>query len=253
VSPDVFKEVSWLLMLIPFGIVAATGVFFIYCAWRRACQLREQNPEGGFRSIPSIGAGFNSSMFEQPDRWLVVKAKDPQVVQAALALRQPTPCSWEEGLMEARDNKLFISPSIAGWVLVMGAGLPGPFDDVDQCFHFLSGLSRKLGQVQFFCASRVVPQHAWVLMERGRVFRAYAWAGETVWNQGPVTAAERDLDLRCFDYGTEQNFFVVKEDMAANTERIGQLAARWSIDPATVGPGAWAGRGIVGAFSSSRS
>jgi ABC-type nickel/cobalt efflux system permease component RcnA len=36
-----FKEIAWLLMLIPFGIVAGTGIFFIYCAWRRACQRPE--------------------------------------------------------------------------------------------------------------------------------------------------------------------------------------------------------------------
>ena len=28
-----------LLMLIPFGIVLGTGVFFIFCAWRRACAV----------------------------------------------------------------------------------------------------------------------------------------------------------------------------------------------------------------------
>jgi hypothetical protein len=192
---------------------------------------------------------IHSLVFEQPSRWLVVKAKDPATVQAALNLHHPTPCSWEEGLVEARDDKLFISPSISGWVLVVGPGLPGPFEDVDKCYRFLTSLSRKLGQVQFFSASRVVPQHAWALLESGRVFRAYAWSGETLWNQGILTAAEKELDLRCFDYGSEQNLFVVKDDLAANSERIGQLAARWSIDPTAVGHGAWSGRGIVGALS----
>jgi hypothetical protein len=249
-----FKEVAWLLMLIPFGIVSGTGVFFIFCAWRRACQSRKEDAEGSFRSYPKTGSmGFHSSVFEQPSRWLVVKAGDPSVVQAALNLHHPTPCSWEEGLIEAREDKLFISPSISGWVLVVGSGLPGPFEDVDDCFRFLSDLSRKVGQVQFFCASRVVSQHAWVLMERGRVFRAYAWAGETLWNQGPLTAAEKELDLRCFDYGSEQNLFLVKDELAANSERIGQLAARWSLDPGSLCPGSWSGPGIVGGLSHSKS
>ena len=156
-------------------------------------------------------------------------------------------------MIEARDNKLFISPSISGWVLVMGSGLPGPFEDVDEFFHFLSGLSRKLGQVQFFTSSRVVNHHAWVLMERGRVFRAYAWAGETLWNQGPMTAAEKELALRCFDYASEQNVFALKEELAANTDRVGQLAARWSVDPGALCSGSWNGHGIVGGLSSSKS
>jgi hypothetical protein len=245
-----FREVEWLLMLIPFGIVLGTGIFFIFCAWRRACQSRRHNTADSLRPYP--GATGLPSLFEQPSRWLVVKATDPALVQAALNLHHPTPCSWEEGMIEAREDKLFISPPISGWVLVVGSGLPGPFEDVDDCFHFLSNLSRKLGQVQFFSASRIVPQHSWVLMERGRVFRAYAWAGETLWNQGRLTAAEKDLHMRCFDYGTEQDTFALKDELAANSERIGQLAARWSVDPAAVCSSSWSGRGIVGALSHSR-
>jgi len=238
-------------MLIPFGIVSGIGFFFIYCAWRRACQTRDA---GGFNPSPlTANMGFHPSVFEQPGRWLVVKAGDPSVVQAALRLHHPTPCSWEEGLIEAREDKLFISPSISGWVLVMGSGLPGPFEDVDVCFRFLTDLSRKLGQVQFFSASRVVNQHAWVLMDDGRVFRAYAWAGETLWNQGPLTAAEKELGLRCFEYGSEQNIFSIKDELAANSEKVGQLAARWSLDPAALCPGSWSGHGIVGGLSQSNS
>jgi hypothetical protein len=99
----------------------------------------------------------------------------------------------------------------------------------------------------------VVNQHAWVLMERGRVFRAYAWAGETLWNQGPLTAAEKELRLRCFEYASEPNLFSFKDELAANSERIGQLAARWSLDPAAIGSGAWSGHGIVGGLSQSKS
>jgi hypothetical protein len=252
VNEATFKEVSWLLMLIPFGIVSATGFFFIYCAWRRACLLRDREGEDSFRSLPTAGRMlFQSPVFEQPSRWLAVKARDPAAVQAALHLHQPKPCSWEEGLNEAREDKLFISPSMSGWVLVVGSGLPGPFEDVDDFFRFLLSLSRKLGQVQFFSASRVVHQHAWVLMEGGSVYRAYAWGGETLWNQGPLTAAEKELGLRCFEYGSEQNIFSAKDELAANSERIGQLAARWSLDPGSLCPDSWHGRGIVGGLSQS--
>lgn len=247
-----FKEVAWLLMLIPFGIVLGTGVFFIFCAWRRACQLRKQNSDGLFSNSSAGNLSFQSPVFEQLNRWLVVKTSDPSAVQAALKLHHPTPCSWEEGLHVARDDKLFISPSIAGWVFVIGSGLPGPFEDVDDCFRFLTDLSRKLGHVQFFSVSRVVNHHAWVLLERGRIFRAYAWAGETLWNQGPVTAAEKELDLRCFDYGSEQNTFAVKDELAANSERVAQLASRWSLDPATLCSNPRTGPGIIGGLSHSK-
>ena len=241
------REIVWLLMLIPFGVVLGTGAFFIYCAWRRAT-LR-----GGEQfSASGPAAPFRPAIFEQPGRWLAVKASNPSVVQAALNLDRPTPCSWEEGLAEAREDKLFISPSISGWVLVVGSGLPEPAEDADRSYHFLTALSRKLGQVQFYSVSRVVGYHCWALLERGRVHRAYAWAGETLWNQGPVTSAEKDLEMLCLEYACEQNPFTLREAMSANSEKVNQLAARWSIDPAAISPEMWRARGIVGAFSQSK-
>jgi len=244
-------------MLIPFGIVLGTGIFFIFCAIRRA---RHQNPlnqsnDTNFTAPPvmDISSGFRSSLFEQPCRWLAIKGHNPLAVQAALDLHHPQPCSCEEGLVEAREDKLFISPPISGWILVVGSGLPEPSEDVDLCFHFLHDLSRKLGHVQFFSANRVLNHHAWVLIEKGHVFRAYAWAGETLWNQGQITAAEKELELLCFDYGSNQNVFILKESLSNNSEKVNHLAARWSLDPGAISESAWnAARGIVGEFSQSK-
>jgi hypothetical protein len=240
------REILWLLMLIPFGVVLGVGAVFFYFAWRRA-SLVDAQPFSANLSTP-----FRPAAFEQPARWLVVKADKPDVVQAALHLHRPTSCSWEQGLAEAREDKLFISPSISGWVLVVGSGLPEPADDPDRCFHFLTALSRKLGHVEYFSASRVVQHHCWVLLEKGHVYRAYAWAGETLWNQGPVTAAEKDLEMLCLEYASEQSPFALREALSANCEKVNQLAARWSIDPGAIPPEMWRGRGIVGAFSHSK-
>jgi hypothetical protein len=236
------REIVWLLMLIPFGVVLGVGAFFFYCACRRASLLDGQKPSAGL-SMP-----FRSTAFEQPARWLAVKAVKPGVVQAALQLHRPIPCSWEQGLAEAREDKLFISPSISGWVLVVGSGLPEPAEDADRCFRFLTSLSRKLGHVQCFSVSRVFHHHSWALLERGHVYRGYAWAGETLWNQGPVTAAEKELDMLCLDYASEQSPFDLREALSANCEKVNLLAARWSIDPGAISPETWHGRGIVGAF-----
>jgi hypothetical protein len=196
--------------------------------------------------------GFRTSPFEQPARWLAVKANNPAVVQSALHLNRPTSCSWEEGLAEAHDDKLFISPAVSGWVLVVGSGLPEPAEDIDFCYRFLAELSRQLGHVQFFSVSRVVNYHCWAMVERGHIYRAYAWAGETLWAQGPVTAAERELGLVCFGYGTEQNPFAIRDVLTANSDNINQLAARWSVDPCAFSPSMMNGRGIVGEFTQSK-
>jgi hypothetical protein len=179
---------------------------------------------------------LHAPIFNLPNRWLAVRSGNPQLVQAALGLNNPTPCSWEEGLTAAHEHKLFISPAIRGWVLVMGSNLPEPGDDVDRCFRFLMELSRKLGQVQYFSLNRAVNHHAWVQAEFGAVQRAYAWAGRTLWNQGAITRAELDLGLKCHAYGDgeERVDFGRPDPAALNTERLPLLASRWSLDPTSI-------------------
>ena len=175
-------------------------------------------------------------IFNLPTRWLAVRSGNPHLVQAALGLNNPTPCSWEEGLSAAHEQKLFISPPIRGWVLVMGSSLPEPGDDVDRCFRFIVELSRKLGHVQYFSLNRAVNHHTWVHADQGAISRAYAWAGRTLWNQGALTRAEIELGLRCYGYceGEEHADYGHPDTAALNTERLPLLASRWSLDPTTI-------------------
>lgn len=177
-----------------------------------------------------------TAVFNLPTRWLAIRSGNPEAVQKALALNNPVPCSWEEGVSAAQDQKLFISPAVRGWVFVMGANLPEPGEDVDRAFRFLMDLSRKVGHVQMFSVNRAVNHHTWAQVELGTVVRAYSWAGRTLWNQGAITRAESDLGLKCFAYGDgEERADYGRPDPAAiNTERLPLLAARWSIDPSSI-------------------
>ena len=168
--------------------------------------------------------------------WLAIRGQNPHAVQQALALHNPQPWSWADGVQGGHGGrrKLFISPPISGWILVMGDALPQPADDVDICYHFLTDLSRKLGHVQFFSSCNLLLHHAWVRIEGGQVVRAYAWAGSTLWNQGERTRDEQALKLRCFDYSypvpVDESPFGPPAALD-NTERVHLLAARWSLDP----------------------
>ena len=95
-------------------------------------------------------------------------------------------------------------------------------------------MSRKLGHVQFFQAEPLLQHHAWVLAEFGRIVRAYAWAGATVWNQGVKTSAETTLGVKCFGYGEipTTDEWTVADFIVANVEKVPQIARRWSLDPA---------------------
>jgi hypothetical protein len=242
-------------MLMPLGIVLGIAGLLAYCdrRQRRLAGLFSRGVPADAVPLPENGKrGAGLSLFERPACWLAVKCNDAAAVQAALKLRHPAPCSWEEGLVETSAGKLFVSRPISGWVLVVGPGLPEPADDVDVCYRFLRELSRKLGNVQFYSVNRVLNHHAWALLEDGRVYRAYAWAGQTLWNEGFVTAAERELGMVCFDYGCEATAPAFREAPAEDTEKLNQLAGRWSLDPAAIPPSSWRSRGIVGEVSQGR-
>ena len=201
-----------------------------------------QQEEGRILKYPGVsnnGAGHDEPVFlpaqtRRPSSWLAIRSRDIVAVQSALGLRNAAPCSWAEGLVAAR--KLFIAPPVNGWTLVFGSGLPDPGDDVDVAFRFLRELSHKLGQVQFFQAEALLQHHAWVLAESGRIVRAYAWAGATVWNQGVKTTAETVLGVKCFGYGevTTTDEWTVADHLVANVEKVPQIARRWSLDPAEI-------------------
>ncbi len=215
------------LLLLLFSIPLSIGTSIIVLVIRRARRATIAP-----RVEPEPPCPFERTcFFRRPGCWLAVKSRNLLAVQSALGLHNPHPCSWSEGV--AGEGRLFIAPPVRGWILVMGSGLPDPSDDVDACFRFVVGLSRKLGQVQFFSASRVLQHHAWVRAEGGRVLRAYAWAGTTLWQQGARTAVEKELDLKCYNYfeTPERQSFSQPEPVALNVDKVPLLAARWSIDP----------------------
>ena len=252
-SPFNLGELAPILLIAGFlGLVClgALMIGFIY----RAARANLKGPAsvglemGGWR--PDRPAW--EPLFDAPFRWLAIRGNDSHRIQSALQLRNPRPCSWEEGLHRALEHKLFISPPVNGWILVMGADLPDPADDPDETFHFISRLSKQLGEVQFFSTNRLFSHHSWVIADQGVVRRGYAWAGQTVWNQGVPTQAELSLRMTTYDYcqSPQRGFLSYSDPLGATTEKVTALAARWSVDPTTVDFRRLRGsRGISGKFT----
>jgi hypothetical protein len=228
-----------LLTVLGFVLGGVIGMFYLVRRHVRSQQWADQMLEAEQEVWPQKLSRFTFLPYHplqarRPARWLAIRSRDTHAVQLALGLHNPRPCSWSEGLFSSRN--LFIAPPVNGWTLVFGAGLPLPDDDVDACYRFLRELSRKLGHVQFFQADQVVQHHAWAQVESGRVVRAYAWAGATLWNQGVKTSAEIALRMNCFAYGENpgRDDWVVADHLVANVEKVAQLAQRWSLDPAEI-------------------
>jgi len=225
-------EVMPVLLLMLFSIALSVGMGIVVLVLRRIAA--RQHSLSQYRESSPNRLQEHPCAFRWPGSWLAIKSRNPLSVQSALGLHNPKPCSLIQGL--AGEEKLFIAPPVKGWILVIGSGLPEPSDDVDVCFRFLLELSRKVGQVQFFSASRVLHYHAWVKADSGRIVRAYAWAGKTIWSQGSPTSAEKELSLQCFNYfdKTEPPAFGQPDIASLNADKVPLLAARWSIDPARI-------------------
>jgi hypothetical protein len=219
-----------LLVLFMGAVLGGAIIIVVVLGWKR----RQFTPEQTFaHSFKDISLSLTPALLKRPAIWLAVRSRNVHAVQIALGLNNVQPCTWLEGL--AGDEKLFIAPPVKGWVLIIGSGLPDPADDVDVCFRFLTSLSQKLGQVQFFQAHRALGHHAWVRVESGRIVRGYAWAGKTLWNQGTPTRAESEFGLKCFQYfESSDETFEQSDIVTANVEKVSLLAGRWSLDPATV-------------------
>lgn len=203
----------------------ALAVACLIFGWMIFLHRRAQRLEKITERIPKQ-AFLEPNFPQRPTTWLAIRSATSEMVQTALGVNRSVPCSWAEGV--TGGHEFFISPRVNGWVIVTGLALPTPDDDVDACFLFLTALSRKLGHVQFFHAEKFSYHHAWARMDDGYVTRAYAWAGETVWNQGVKTISEAQLGLKCFAYGDQALTNKITE---ANCEKVLQLAARWSLDP----------------------
>ena len=236
------------VLLVTTAVIVGTFVVGLAGVWKKrtlkAAAFARESAESSDAPFPPF------CYFDRPNRWLAVKCSNILKVQAALGLNNPTPCPLHEGFARLNERKLFISPPVKGWILVVGNCLPDAADDVDKLYHFLMRVARELGSVQYFSANRVLSHHAWVRIENERVYRAYAWAGETLWDQGDRTAAETELEIKCYGYGDSPLPFpfTARDSHVANTDKVMQLAAKWSLDPMVVTNNK-AGVGIAGELS----
>jgi len=221
------------LLLSLLFLAVSLGTAMVFLLIRHA---RRRHSPGANLPRPFANASLRRRHFNtRPTCWLAVKSRNPRALQSALAMHHVKPCSWMQGL--AGEAKLFIAPPVKGWLLVFGSGLPEPQEDVDACYRFVAELSRRVGQVQLFSASRILHYHAWVRAENGRIIRAYAWAGRPLWVQGRPTLAEKELAMVCLNYTDtpeETSGFGLPDRIVANVDKVPLLAARWSLDPAAI-------------------
>lgn len=183
----------------------------------------------GVSGIEALECGDNAEPANTPQPfgykciWLVVKSSDPKAVSKKLGFTGVKKSSWEDGIEAAYEDygRVFVSPPLDGWVLVVSCSLPAPGDGPVNVLSMLQTLSREYGEAQYFCTHRVTELHAWVKAIDGQIVRAYGYSGEqggVIWNEGEPTPEERELG------------FSVADEWTPDEEAALAIAAKWSID-----------------------
>lgn len=219
-------------LLVSFGMVVGIAMVFA-TLYRRHLRLLRRSQRWMDPLGPLVTSNRQAVPLPMPVRWLAVRTANTALLREVLGLPSGECPAWSEALSRARERTVFLSPPWRGWTLVLGAALPDPGGDIDGLYRFLTRVSRAMGEVQFFAADRVLHHHAWAWVRDGSVIRAYAWAGETLWNQGDLSLDERMLGLACRDYGDSREGEGIRGGVAEqqNTDRVALLARRWSLDP----------------------
>jgi hypothetical protein len=145
-------------------------------------------------AIPDSAVGFGYKCL-----WLAVKTDNKKRIAEILKLKNVTDCNWKVGVDKAYNGSVFITPTIDGWTLACGLGLPTGDDkaSIEEVKTILQTLSKEFGEAQFFCTHRVVEYHCWIKAVNGQVERVYSYLGEAFENilvEGNPTEFEKTLN-----------------------------------------------------------
>lgn len=194
----------------------------------------------GFLPVTIDSTPDTPKSFGYKTSWLAIRTETPKSVIEALSLEQVQPANWHTGIAAAYQTGIFVSPSVAGWVLVVSCDIPdlGSSSDPDCWGKALTPLARGFSALQYFSTHRVVEYQAWARFANGELTRAYAWlgeAGETLIDFGNPTDEEIDLGHDFFDSRSpdaDSEGYWDREDLSAPRETdVMNLAGMWSVDP----------------------
>lgn len=179
--------------------------------------------------------------------WIAVRTVETDAVVDVLGLVAPVTSNWNSGIGTVYDDKLgerrvFVSPPVEGWTFVVGLALPPPMSRafVDKWTPMMNALAGRFGDVQYYFTFPLIDFYAWARFSNKRLARAFAIGDAgVVMSQGKPTREEKALGLKLFELRgvRERDGDAGGEIILYPTEdHVLRLAAKWSLDPTTLGP-----------------
>lgn len=230
------------LRLLPLVILIVVAVF-LYKKHKQVAQQmygeEETPPKKGKKRGPSFTGPVVTVDYKevkeedqsiQPERpaafghkpgWIAVRASDPETVMDTLGFRNRKRANWTTGLAGIKGGRWFVSPSLDGWVLVIGAG-----ERVISPERF-GQISRHFSEAQAYVSDQEKSIYAWSLYRDGHCVRSYGISrGQVIMDQGELTREEIALGFGRFPRkgsGTREGF--------PDSDAVLNIAAAWGIDP----------------------
>lgn len=173
--------------------------------------------------------------------WLAIETTDAAAVIAALPVSDPQPANWETGIQAAYKGRVFISPPMNSWVLVVSTNAMAIDHFVWQ--KLLAKLSKQFREAQGFGSFRIVDAYTWSKYRDGGEIRTYACSDWTSVIRGTLTPEEREYGKRFFDYSSpqaENEAYFEREDLVhPDEEDVLEIAKRWGFDPRELDSDKW--------------
>jgi hypothetical protein len=166
--------------------------------------------------------------------WMAVKAGSIQAVASQFKGKKFIKTNWELGSKKSKLGKIFISPPISGWYLIVSSLFPrcdSP-GGVAETSRILRRLSKELGCAVYFSNYRVSSHYSWVYAENGRIKRAFSTTdSEVKWDEGEKIGIETNF---LYPHESEKESGTLKMDIP-NEQMVTQIAGDWSVDPSQLG------------------
>lgn len=222
-----FVAVMFLLRIIWFLLVLAAlaaAVLFLYRKLFPKKTRAEMTPPVSQAPDLPVPFGYKTA-------WLAIPDTAPEAVISALELTGPVPANWESGLTTVRSGRLrqvFVSPSVKGFVLVIG--IDNGLSDLTEP-DAVDALAAQLPSFQFFASHRTVDLFVWGQYRDGKSLRRYGWLGESgqvLFCDGTMTPEEAKLGFAELPSGTDFDWAQVT---LPDESRVTDLAAAWGVDP----------------------
>ena len=171
--------------------------------------------------------------------WFAVKNASKQEIINLLELSALGQSNWANGVNQAYDNRIFVTPEIEGWTLVCGNGLLHKLDKENEDVELLNKLSSKFGEAQYFYTHRVTEYHIWAKSINGKLERYYSYIGEQSENlkiEGNPTEVEKGKKLvNTFSEDAKKDTYFEDETLVTpDEELVMEIAEDWSINPTEI-------------------